>query len=483
MKFHILIYGCQMNYSDSARLKSVLQNCWLQHTDNLEEADIAIFDTCSVRQKSEDKIFGKLKEIPKTTKIWITWCMIWHNLKVKSLKSKVETQAAKFSKWNFLKSITTKDPEILWLDKIDEDTIDVLKDYIYVNNSYNPVFSKLRESFDNLELFFRIDDIGFLPKIMNWLGYNVSHDIEVVNEYTWIIPNGSNMNFMENTRTAFVPIQTWCSQFCAYCIVPYSRWLEKNRPIEEVIAEVKTHVANWAQEIVLLGQIVNKHKDFYEILKQSLAVKWLKWLRYTSPYPTYYNSEILKLHENEEILCPHIHAPVQSWSDNVLKKMFRWYTSDQYKKFIDDIRSLSRPISVTTDIIVGFSDETSEDFAQTLDLVDHAKFDMIYMGIYSPRPGTYWANKYKDNISHSIKKDRWNQLNIALNRISLENNKLELGTIKDVVITQMHDDEAIWYTESMKHISFKADQGMKVWDFTKVKVVNTKALKLEGIIS
>lgn len=155
-----------------------------------------------------------------------------------------------------------------------------------------------------------------------------------------------------HASTAYVPISTGCNQFCAYCIVPYARGLEKYFPVEQIVKEVQMHLDRGAKEIVLLGQIVNKHPQFVEIVKAVLQLKGLKWLRYTSPYPTYYSKELLALHETEEKLCPHIHMPLQSGSDDVLKRMFRGYSVADAKKFIDNIRALKRDMSITTDIIV-----------------------------------------------------------------------------------------------------------------------------------
>ena len=127
----------------------------------------------------------------------------------------------------------------------------------------------------------------------------------------------------DKTKSAFVPISTGCSQFCAFCIVPYARGLEKNLSKEQIIKEVQHHLAHGVEEITLLGQIVNKHPDFVEICKEILKLDDLKWLRYTSPYPSYYSDELLKLHEQEEKMCPHIHMPLQSGSNVTLRKMFR----------------------------------------------------------------------------------------------------------------------------------------------------------------
>ncbi|MEI6773795.1 MAG: radical SAM protein [bacterium] len=213
--------------------------------------------------------------------------------------------------------------------------------------------------------------------------------------------------------------------------------MEKYFPVQQIVEEAKIHLKNGAEEIVLLGQIVNKHPEFIIIIKEILKLKGLKRLRYTSPYPTYYTKELLALHEKEAKLCPHIHMPLQSGSDTVLKRMFRGYTVKQAKEFIGNIKKLKRNISITTDIIVGFPDETEEDFQQTLALMKYGKFDMIYIGIYSPRPGTLAAKNYPDNISRTVKRDRRNRLNELLKDISRKNNEKEIGKTKKILINKI----------------------------------------------
>ncbi len=314
------------------------------------------------------------------------------------------------------------------------------------------MFYNLTKTRKNIELMRRIDDTGFLPLILKKLDYKISYDQELINEYEKIIPTGIETSMNAHQKTAYIPISTWCNQFCAYCIVPYARGLEKNFPVQQIVDEAKMHLKNWAQEIVLLGQIVNKHPDFVTIVKEILKLKWLKRLRYTSPYPTYYSKELLALHEKEEKLCPHIHMPLQSGSDRILKRMFRGYTVEQAKEFIHDIRKLKRDISITTDIIVGFPDEKEEDFQKTLDLVEYGKFDMIYIGIYSPRPGTLAAKNYPDNISRSDKRDRWNRLNNLLTDISRKNNEKEIWNTKEILVNKISKWTIEWYTDNMKQI-------------------------------
>jgi tRNA-2-methylthio-N6-dimethylallyladenosine synthase len=299
-------------------------------------------------------------------------------------------------------------------------------DDIPMNEDFNPLFHRLHQTYPNLELFFRIDDTGSLPLLLEKIGYtDLVYDQELVNEYEKILPN-DNPSMNAHQSSAYIPISTGCNQFCAYCIVPFARGLERNFTVEHIVEEAKLHLAKGAKEITLLGQIVNKHPNFVQILKALLKLDGLERLRYTSPYPTYYSQELLALHQQEEKLCPHIHIPFQSGSSAVLKKMFRGYTAEECYTFIDQIRSLKRQISITTDMIIGFPGETEEDFAESLKLVDYGKFDMIYMGIYSPRPGTFADKKYVDEIPYAVKHARWEQMNKRLKQISRENNAKEL---------------------------------------------------------
>lgn len=482
-----------MNYADASRIKAILLNAGWEYVESIETADIVIIDTCSVRQKSEDKVTGKLKEIQSDKKIRITGCMIQHNFKnAKLIKKFKAVNIMKWIKqWNFIGNIKTKTPRILGfsnreLQKPTEDHENA-NDIIYVNHAYNPMFYNINKSFPNVELFFRIDDTGLLPIIMKKLWYNIKSNIEIVNEYTGIIPHSTNQLFKENTKTAYVPISTGCSQFCAYCIVPYARGLEKNLSKENIIAEVKHHIKKGIEEIVLLWQIVNKHPEFVEICKQVLKIPWLRRLRYTSPYPTYTSPELLKLHENEKKMCPHIHMPLQSWSDLILKKMFRGYTAWQYKEFIDQIRSLKRPISITSDIILWFPNESENDFQQSLNLAKYANFDMIYMGIYSPRPWTLWARKYEDNINTRTKKERRKRMNNLLTEMSAQNNQKEIGTQREIIINKKEKGRIGWYADNMKNVIIKTDRkgGVVKWKkepqigrFTQVEIIAAESFKL-----
>jgi len=499
MKFTTLVFGCQMNYSDTAKIKAIMRTCWFVYTESIEESDIVIFDTCSVKQKSEDKITGKLKEIPKNKKIRITGCMIQHNFRNASINNKLSNKKINWlmKKWNFQWTITTEKPEIIWLNNQEIKNLskthnkyikkeNITQKLLFVNNAFNPFFYNLKKTYNNLELVFRIDDVGFLPTIIKKLWYKISWNIKITNEYAQIIPNFISDNTW--SLTAYIPISTWCNQFCSFCIVPYARGLEKHHPVSQIIKEVKTNLQNWAKEIYLLGQIVNKHPKFTEIIKKVLKLDWLERLRYTSPYPTHYNDELFQLHQNETKLCPHIHIPVQSGSNKILKKMFRGYTVEEFKKFIDKIRKLDRQISITTDIIVWFPDETEEDFQQSLELVEYSQFDMIYIWIYSPRPGTYANQKLQDTIPYEIKHKRRNILNNLLTKISIKNNKSEIWKTKKILIKSKNSEWFEWYTDNQKAILIKTNKNktkqdkknkeIKTNSFQNIKITESKGFKL-----
>lgn len=476
-----------MNYSDAARIQAVLINCGFQVSKNIDEADIIIFDTCSVRQKSEDKVTGKLKEIPKNKKVWITGCMIQHGMRNHKLSTEKKIPSH-LKIGNFWGSISDLNPLILGITSQEINEIDNpnQQEIVGINHAFNPLFHKLTQKWPNIELFFRIDDTGFLPLILQKIGYtDITIDQEIINEYQNIIPVGTNPSMNTHNKTAYIPISTGCNQFCAYCIVPFARGLEKWFPVEQIINEAKIHLANGVKEISLLGQIVNKHPDFLLILKELLKLEGLERLRYTSPYPTFYSEELLALHENEPKLCPHIHIPFQSGSTAVLKKMFRGYSSLDCYNFIDKIRSLKRKISITTDIILGFPWESEEDFEETLALVNYGRFDMIYMGIYSNRPWTYADKHFPDNIPYKIKHQRREKLNTLLHQISQENNQQEIWTIKTAMINEIDKEGKLFgYTDNMKQIVIDnyPKQAIAVWSIVSVRITDGKVFKLEGEI-
>ncbi len=480
-----------MNYADAARIKTVLLNCGFFYEEKQEQADIIILVTCSIKQKAEDKITGLLKEILPHQKIRISGCMIQHNLRNSKITNKKLPETMKV--WNFIWVINTENYEIVW------ESTQEIKEYIKntknnqdksilpINHAFNPQFFNIKESFANLELFWRIDDTGYLPKILEKIWYKIEYKQDLINEYDKIIPTNANTSMnIKHKKTAYIPVSTGCNQFCSYCIVPFARGLERNFSVKQIVDECKVHLENWAEELVLLWQIVNKHPDFTKIIKEVLKLDWLKRLRYTSPYPTYYTDELLQLHETEDKLCPHIHIPFQSGSDTVLKAMNRGYNSQQAIDFIDQIKNLDRKISITTDIIVWFPNETEEDFQKSLDLVKYGWFDMVYIGIYSPRPWTQAYKNIPDNIPYETKHKRRDILNKLLIKISTKNNEQEENTNKFVIINNFITQDVNWnykyqgHTDNMKKITIKSNIKHKNWEFILAKITKWAVFKLYG---
>jgi len=487
MKFNIQIFGCQMNYTDWARIKSVLLNLWRESVQDIQSADIVIFTTCSVRAKAEDKITGKIKEISKTKKIRLTWCMPQHNFRNSKIQKLINPEF-KANQLNQTGNFLFKSKGslfLLWKENDFEKKIWQEVKIVPINHCFNPFFVNLEKKYKNLELVFRIDDTGLLPFILTEIWYNIKNFEVLENEYENIIPQPTNMinisNTKKQTKSAFVPISKWCSQFCSYCIVPFSRWMEKNFDKNKILEEVRHYIKMWVEEITLLGQIVNKHPDFVDILKEILDMDWLRRLRYTSPYPNFYSNDLIELH-NHPKLCPHIHIPVQSWSDKILKSMHRWYTCEIFKWFVDKIRKLPIDINITTDIIVWFCDETIEDFEKTLELLDYCKFGMIYIGKYSVRPWTSAHKNLIDNIDKSEKERRRHILNDKFLTIAKEENKKEIWNTKTCMISKFDKKKKnlIWYTENMKNITinienskYEKDWNALVWQFLKSKIIST----------
>jgi len=489
MKFHILTFGCQMNYADAARIKTVLLNCGFFYEEKQEQADIVILVTCSIKQKAEDKITGLLQEIVPHQKIRISGCMIQHNLRNSKITNKKLPETMKV--WNFIWVINTENYQIVG------ESTEEIKDYITstknntnksllpINHAFNPQFFNIKKTFDDLELFWRIDDTGYLPKILEKIWYKIDYKQDLINEYDKIIPTNANTSMnINHKKTAYIPISTGCNQFCSYCIVPFARGLERNFSIEQIIHECKIHIKNWAEELVLLWQIVNKHPDFTKIIKEILKLDWLKRLRYTSPYPTYYTDELLQLHETEKKLCPHIHTPFHSGSDTILKAINRGYDSKQATKFIEQIKKQNRKISITTDIIVWFPNETEDDFQKSLDLINYWDFDMIYIWIYSPRPGTQAYKNIPDNIPYETKHKRRDTINKILNKISTQNNKQEENIKKPVIINNFITKDLNWnykyqgHTDNMKKITITSTKKHKNWEFINVNITKGIAFKL-----
>jgi len=432
--YHITTFGCQANLADSERIAGALENAGLKKAAKREAADVLVFNTCSVRQKAEDRVFGlkkeiaKLREKKKGLKVVLTGCMTHYGKK------------------------------------------------------------ELARRLPFVDIFLDIKETAKLPKL---LGLAARASRREADDYLKLEPKYSP------GVSAGVPISYGCDNFCTYCIVPYSRNREYSRPVENIIKEVKNLVEKGYKEIWLLGQNVNSYRDSgknspaeasakagtireYELMKtrrkkvssasrasicknnneptanprgaeltsllslqlnqtSSLEMKFPDllriinsipgdfWIRFTSPHPKDFSDELIKAMAECEKFARYVNLPLQSGDNSVLKKMNRPYTVGHYKKLVKKIRKAVPGIAISTDIIVGFPGETKKQFENTAKVMEEIGFDMAYISEYSPRPGTAAAKTMKDDVPHKEKECRKKILNGILAKSALANNKKLVG--------------------------------------------------------
>ncbi len=356
-----------MNYSDSERVAKILEQSGFTKTENSKNVDLFIINTCSVKQKAENKAIGKIKKYKKdnpNSVIAVTGCMIR------------QTGDRATSKDQLLKH-------------------------------------------DFIDIVFRIEDTAKLPKILE--SHFIDHDFS---DFRNKFGNGSIENYfhivpkVDNIFQVFVPIMQGCDKFCSYCIVPFTRGREISRPIEEVFVECDQLVENGAKEITLLGQNVNSYTDggtsseekcFSKLLEKidTLHEKGLSRLRFSSPHPQDFTDDVIETLVKMKTSCPHIHLPVQHGADSMLKKMNRNYTTEKYEGIIRKIRKAIPNCLITTDIIVGFPSESEEEFQVLCDFAEKMKFSFAFTSIYSHRKNTPAEKMTDEFIEDVVKKERF----------------------------------------------------------------------------
>jgi len=414
-KYHIIIFGCQMNISDAERISAILESIKYEKTSNINEADLIVITMCSVRQSAADRIHGLVEKFKV----------------IKKSNSKLKT--------------------ILTGCVIKKD---------------KPKFEK---GFDY------VIDIRDIKKIPELLGKKI---IDNTDNYLDITPKYSS-KFSAN-----VPIMTGCNNFCAYCVVPYTREREVSRPAKEIISEIKNLVKSGYKEIWLLGQNVNSYNDgkinFAMLLKMVNNIPGKFWIRFTSSHPKDFNDEVINTMAIGNKITPYLNLPAQSGDDEVLKSMNRHYNIKDYKNKIKKLRKKISGISISTDIIVGFPGETKKQFENTAKLFRDIKYDMAYINKYSSRAGTV-AAKLKDSVSWDEKKRREKVLTEILKQTALENNKKLVGKETTVLINENRGKDYFGKNEHYKTIKIKYDKDI-LGQLVKVKITEAHPFTLKGEI-
>ncbi|MCX6765553.1 MAG: tRNA (N6-isopentenyl adenosine(37)-C2)-methylthiotransferase MiaB [Candidatus Moranbacteria bacterium] len=455
-KYFIKTFGCQMNYSDSERIAAFLELHKFKPGKNINEANLVIFNTCGVRQSAEDRVYGQIHNLTtwntkhRTKKIIVlTGCLANRKDVQRRLKDKVDLFCGIKEFPEKILSVIATSP---WRWK---QSLDNLND----DKSTGLPRSRSLSAFDGL------------PRNDNYL----------------------NIEPKYNTKySAFVPIMTGCNNFCSYCVVPYARGREISRPAKEIIKEVRVLVKKGYKEIILLGQNANSYNyrkiNFSKLLKKINAISGNFWIHFLTSHPKDMSDELIKTIAKCEKVCEYVHLPIQAGDDEILRRMNRNYTARHYPGLIKKIKSAFTKYkpgvlyAITSDIIVGFPGETRKQFAKSAEIMRKVKYDMVYFGQFSPRPGTA-AWKMKDNVSKKEKERREKFLNEILKITAFENNKNYLGKIFKVIIDSQKDGFYFGRTRTMKNVKFKSAQKNLVGKFVKIKIIKANIWNLEGILS
>jgi tRNA-2-methylthio-N6-dimethylallyladenosine synthase len=434
-KFYIETYGCQMNVADSEVVVSILGNSGYILTDNINDAELILLNTCSIRENAEQRIWNRLDAIgavkrnKPATVVGIIGCMA-ERLKEKLLES------------------------------------EKLVDLVAGPDAYR-------------ELPSLIGDAESGHKAVNVLlsGEETYSDI-------------SPVRMDRNGVTAFISIMRGCNNMCAYCVVPYVRGAERSRNPESIVREAKGLFEKGYREVTLIGQNVNSYNwkegdnilNFPGLLKIVATVDPLLRVRFSTSHPKDISDELLETIARYDNICKHIHLPVQSGSTRILKLMNREYTREWYIKRIKAIHQIIPDCSVSTDMIAGFCTETEEDHKESLSLMEWAGFDFAYMFKYSERPGTSAARKYPDDIPEEIKTRRLNEIIALQNRLSAKSKKADVGKIHHVLIegTSKKSDDFLFGRNSQNKVVVFPEEGLNPGDYVSILVEKSTSATLIG---
>jgi len=432
----IQTYGCQMNEHDSEKISWILEGMGYVLTDNREECDLIIYNTCAVRKSAEDRVYGQLGE---------------------------------------LKELKRRNPDLI---------LSVCGCMMQREEAIEIITSKYK----HVDIIFGTNNIHKLPQLVNNYKKTGQTIIDIVEDSREIVESiDANRRY---DFKAFVNITYGCNNYCSYCIVPYTRGRERSRKPEHIIEEVKDLASKGCKEVTLLGQNVNSYGNtfdndynFADLLRDINEINGIERIRFMTSHPKDISDELISLFGELDKLCDHLHLPVQSGNNRVLRYMNRRYTREDYLEIIKKIRKVNPDISLTTDIIVGFPGETEEEFEDTIKLVEELEFDSAYTFLYSVREGTP-AAKFKDQIDHKTKHERFQRLLKVLHPIGLEKNKRLVGKTLPVLVEEVSkNDEKILNgrTTSGKLVHFEGDKDLigKILD---VKIENAKTFTLEGKI-
>ena len=430
-KLYIETYGCQMNVGDSEIVVSIMQQEGYRYTESLEEADIVLINTCSIRDNAEQRIWGRLSEMRRMRKqkpsliIGIIGCM------------------AERLKEGLTKGSTGVD-------------------IVAGPDAYRDLPRLVRE----------VDNGG--------AGVNV--ELSKEETYAEIAP----VRLDKNGVSAFIAIMRGCNNYCSYCVVPYTRGIERSRDAATIVAEARTLFENGYREVTLLGQNVNSYRtgevDFPELLKQVAEISPLLRVRFATSHPKDISDKLLETMASMPNICKAIHLPAQSGSTEMLKRMNRKYTREWYLERVAAIRRYMPDCAITTDLIAGFAHETEEEHQDTISLMKEVGYDFAYMFKYSERPGTFAQRNLGDDVPEDVKTRRLTEIIDLQNRLSEESNKRDIGKEFEILVectSKRSEEQLSGRTSQNKMVVF--DRGdHKIGDYVRVRITGCSSATLFG---
>ena len=433
LTFHVTTFGCQMNARDSEKLVGILERIGYVETDT-EDADFVIYNTCTVRENANNKVYGRLG--------------VLQNYKKKNPHMKIA-----------LCGCMMQEPEVV---------------------------EKLKKSYRFVDLIFGTHNIYKFAELITAVYESGRMVIDIWKDTDKIVedlPNDRKYSFKSGVNIMF-----GCNNFCSYCIVPYVRGRERSRKPEDIIKEVKQVVSEGVKEVMLLGQNVNSYgktleepMSFAELLREVEKVEGLERIRFMTPHPKDLSDDLIEVMATSKKVCKHMHLPMQSGSSRLLKLMNRHYTKEQYVALAKKIQERIPGVSFTTDIIVGFPGETEEDFKETLDVVREVGFDSAYTYVYSKRSGTPAASM-EDQVDKDVIKDRFDRLLALLKETSAKNCKKKVGDIERVLIEEENTHEEGMLTGRLENNLLVHFKGCKeqIGTMADVKLVEEKGFYYMG---
>ena len=432
--YHVITYGCQANVRDGEVISGILEMMGYSHTELLEQADIIILNTCAIRDNAEKRVIGEIgflqnyKRIKPSLILGLCGCMAQEDV----------------------------------------------------------VVNRIIDKFPSVQLVFGTHNLYELPQLIENIIVNDERSIRVYSQ------QGNIYEGLPSVRTsafkASINIMDGCDKFCTYCIVPYTRGQQRSRLMSDVLEEARDLVSNGYKEIMLLGQNVNaygkdldkENGDFARLLNE-VAATGIARVRFMTSHPWDFTDEMIEAIATNDNIMPFVHLPLQSGSNEILKKMGRRYTNDEYIALFDKLKNNVKDSAISTDIIVGFPNESDADFEETMRIVEYCKYDNAYSFIFSPRPGTP-ASRMEDAIDMEVKKERLQRLNGRLAYYSKMNNlKWENKIVKVLVDGPSKNNPDVYagYTPQSKLINFTLKEG-SIGDIIDVRVTEGRKNSLNG---